>query len=99
VRFHPSHRIDAAYPAFASLDTAEQERTARLLALLQVADGLDRAHDQAVAGVEVSQEDGHIQLTLSGGGLHVTAAELERRTRLFGRTFGTEVVVVDREAA
>ena len=99
VRFHPSHRIDTAYPAFASLDAADQERATGLLALLQVADGLDRAHDQAVTSVEVSREEDRVQLTLSGGGLHVTAAELERRTRLFGRTFGAEVVVVDRESA
>jgi len=95
VRFHRSRGIDRSYPPFASLALADQDRTTRLLALLQVADGLDRAHDQAVTSVTAQVDDGRVGLTLAGGGLHTTAAELDRKTLLFCRTFDTEVHVRD----
>jgi exopolyphosphatase / guanosine-5'-triphosphate,3'-diphosphate pyrophosphatase len=59
VRYHPSHGIGRDFPPFASLDEAARDRTRRLLALLQVADGLDRAHDQAVQRVDARVLDGH----------------------------------------
>jgi exopolyphosphatase / guanosine-5'-triphosphate,3'-diphosphate pyrophosphatase len=99
VRFHRSRGIDAAHRPFASLTAADQERTRQLLALLQVADGLDRAHDQAVTDLDVVHLDDHVRLVLHGGGLHVTKAELERKTRLFAQVFDRTVRVHDEVAA
>ena len=95
VRFHRSRGIDRHYPPFATLREADQDRVRRLLALLHVADGLDRARDQAVTGVQVHHHGRRVDLRLSGGGLHATDTELERRTRLFCRTFDVEVSVTD----
>jgi 8-oxo-dGTP pyrophosphatase MutT (NUDIX family) len=53
VRFHPSRGIDPREPAFASLTDVQADRARRLLGLLQLADALDRAHDQAVERVDV----------------------------------------------
>jgi exopolyphosphatase / guanosine-5'-triphosphate,3'-diphosphate pyrophosphatase len=96
VRFHPSRGIDEREPAFASLTDAQAERARRLLGLLQLADALDRAHDQAVERVDAHGRDGQLQLELHGGGLHVTPAELSRRTRWFSQVFDVEVAVSDR---
>jgi exopolyphosphatase / guanosine-5'-triphosphate,3'-diphosphate pyrophosphatase len=95
VRYHPSRGIDPAFPPYASLDPDARRRTRQLLALLQVADGLDRARDQAVHDVSVRPRDGVVELELSGGGLHITAHELARRTALFSATFDVEVQIVD----
>jgi exopolyphosphatase / guanosine-5'-triphosphate,3'-diphosphate pyrophosphatase len=95
VRFHRSRGIDKHYPPFATLPSPERERFRRLLALLQVADGLDRARDQAVTWVKVVHDDGHVELMLAGGGLHATDAELERKTRMFCRTFDVELSITD----
>jgi exopolyphosphatase / guanosine-5'-triphosphate,3'-diphosphate pyrophosphatase len=95
VRFHRSRGIDKHYPPFATLVSAARDRVRRLLALLQVADGLDRARDQAVEWVKVRQGRGKVELTLAGGGLHATDAELERRTRMFCRTFDVQLSITD----
>jgi exopolyphosphatase / guanosine-5'-triphosphate,3'-diphosphate pyrophosphatase len=95
VRFHRSRGIAAAHPPYAGLSAQQRRRTERLLALLQVADGLDRAHDQAVSGVEVHRRGDRVELLLTGGGLHVTDDELERKTRLFARMFDVDVQVRD----
>lgn len=96
VRFHPSRGITQRFPPYASLSAGDQERARQLLAMLQIADGLDRAHDQAVTGVTVTHTDGSVDLHLDGDGLHVTDDELARKTRLFERTFDVTVRVHDR---
>ena len=95
VRFHPSRGIDQRFPPYASLSEEDQERARHLLAILQIADGLDRAHDQAVTDVMVKLDDATVELHLGGDGLHVTADELARKTRLFERTFDVTVHVHD----
>ncbi len=95
VRFHRSRGISIDHPPYAGLSATDRRRTERLLALLQVADGLDRAHDQAVTGVEVRHDEEVVELALTGGGLHVTEAELARKLRLFSRAFDVEVRVHD----
>jgi exopolyphosphatase/guanosine-5'-triphosphate,3'-diphosphate pyrophosphatase len=49
--------------------TAEEKRTVQLLApVLRLADGLDRRHDQRVAGVQCRVEDDRVTLRLTGDG-------------------------------
>ncbi len=52
-RFHTTRGMSAKFPAFAAMDDADRHTTRQLVALVQVADGLDRARDQAVTDVEV----------------------------------------------
>lgn len=99
VRFHRSRGVDTSYPAYASLAPADRDRCTRLLALLQLADTLDRAHDQAVDSVDVTVEGDRMTLRLTGGGLHVTDVELARRTALAVQVFDREIVVDDRGGA
>lgn len=96
VRFQPSRGISTDHDAFAGLSTTDRARTERLLALLQVAAGLDRGRDQAVTGLGVQVEDDRVELALSGGDLAITEDELDRTTRLFSRVFDVDVHVRDR---
>ncbi len=95
VRFHRSRGIATAHPPYAALASEDRHRTERILALLQLADGLDRAHDQAVREVDVHHDGDRVELVLTGEGLHVTPGELARKTRLFSRVFEVEVGVRD----
>jgi exopolyphosphatase/guanosine-5'-triphosphate,3'-diphosphate pyrophosphatase len=99
VRFHPSRGIASDHAAFASLSTADKARTERLLALLHVADALDRSRDQAVTGLQVDLGEDVVELLPSGGPVAITEAELERRTRLFSRVFDVDVTLREPEAA
>ena len=93
VRFHRSRGIDPTYPPFASLPPTHQRSTEQLLALLQLADGLDRAHDQSITTVAGILTDHRLELRLGGGGLALTASELERRTALLRRALDLEVTI------
>jgi exopolyphosphatase / guanosine-5'-triphosphate,3'-diphosphate pyrophosphatase len=93
VRFHRSKGIDHRFAAYATLTGADRRRADLLLPLLQAADGFDRAHDQAVTGVDVVLGDGKVEFRLAGGELHTTRSELDRKMSLFERTFDVEVQV------
>jgi exopolyphosphatase/guanosine-5'-triphosphate,3'-diphosphate pyrophosphatase len=93
VRYHASRGISSDHAAFASLATPDKARTEVLLALLQVADALDRGRDQAITGLSVELGDDTIVLTPHGGRLAITEAELERKTRLCSRVFDVDVQV------
>lgn len=93
VRFHKSRGLSTSFPAFGSLRKRDRRRAEAMVALLQLADGLDRARDQAVTGLTVERRDGVVEVVLHGAGLHVARAEVDRKTDLFERTFGVEVCV------
>lgn len=95
VRFHTSRGLSTSFPAYASLRKRDRHRVEAMVALLQLADGLDRARDQAVEGLTVHHHDGRVEVALAGAGLHVARAEVDRKTDLFERTFGVDVVVRD----
>jgi exopolyphosphatase/guanosine-5'-triphosphate,3'-diphosphate pyrophosphatase len=95
VRFHPSRGLSDAYPPVAALSPGEREHTERLVALLQLADGLDRARDQAVTGLHVEVDDDAVTVHLHGDGLHVARTEFERKAAMFQRVFGRRVRLAD----
>lgn len=96
VRFHKAPSIDDAYPPWQALSDRDRARTRRILALLQVADGLDRARDQAVRDVTGRRRQDRFELVLHGRGLHVARAEVERKTTMFAEVFGLPIELVDR---
>ena len=95
VRYHPSSGLGGGHDAVAVLDEAGlRGDTQVLLALLQAADGLDRARDQAVTGVRLGTiDDDAVELHLEGRGLQVARAELARTTELFRQVLDRELVV------
>jgi hypothetical protein len=71
VRFHRPGGSPADHPPSPACRTPPtRARTERLLALLQVADGLDRGHDQAVTGVDGAPSTRTRGAHCAGGGLH-----------------------------
>ncbi len=92
-RFHNSRGLSTDFPPFASLRKKDRRRAEGMVALLQMADGLDRARDQSVRGLDVELDGAAVRIVLRGAGLHVARAEVDRKTPLFERTFDADVQV------
>ena len=99
VRFHPSRGISRRFPPYASLDTEARERTADLLALLQVADALDAAHDQRAVLEGVRRSRGSLELELAAPPSTVTERAVRDRSMLLTERFGLPVRLRARSAA
>jgi exopolyphosphatase/guanosine-5'-triphosphate,3'-diphosphate pyrophosphatase len=97
-RFHQSRRIKTKFPAYASLGADRRHAVDRLLPLLQLADGLDRARDQAVRDVTARCTGDAVELELHGSDLHTSHDEVLRKTGLFERTYGLPIRLVDLDA-
>lgn len=94
VRYHPSSGLKSGHDAVKALDDDQRAATEVLLALLQAADGLDRARDQGVAGLRlVRLDDDVVEVALDGRELDVAGTELARKTELFRRVLGRDLVV------
>ena len=93
VRFHKSRGLSSSFAPYGSLRKRDRRRADAMVALLQLADGLDRARDQSVTGLTVERRDGTVDVVLDGAGLHVARAEVDRKTDLFERTFDVDVRV------
>ena len=94
VRFHSSRGVKEKHDVVRALPSDRRASTHVLLALLQAADGLDRTRDQAVTGMRLGTvDDDHVELLLEGEGLQIASAELARKTEVFARVLGRELVV------
>lgn len=92
-RFHKTRGMSSSFAPFAAMDDRDRATTRQLVALLQVADGLDRARDQAVTRLDVTRNRDIVGLRLDGAQLHVAVEEVQRRTTFFEEVFGVTVVV------
>ncbi|MEX1178055.1 MAG: Ppx/GppA phosphatase family protein [Nitriliruptor sp.] len=91
VRSYRSRGIDRSYPPFAALPREDQERTRRLLPLLQIAERLDRARDGAVRDLRVTVEGDTVTLEGVGQGGPPAPLDLERMSQLFTTTYEREL--------
>lgn len=91
VRFHNSRGVSRDYPPYAALTTENREVVERLVALLQLADGLDRTRDQSVESVAVHLDDDAVVVTPTGAGLQVARTEFDRKAAMFERVYGRTV--------
>jgi len=88
-RFHRRGTPKASFPAFAALDEAGQDRAARLVALLRVADGLDRGRGGSIEGLDAVITSDEVILTLDANvDLDLELWGLRRNRDLFERLFG-----------
>jgi exopolyphosphatase / guanosine-5'-triphosphate,3'-diphosphate pyrophosphatase len=104
-RFHRRGGPKSTYPPWAALSPERQERTQRMVALLQVADGLDRGHGGPVRGVDVVVEPGRaargegaprpvVRLKLhADGDIDLERYSVRRKGELFERVFGCRLEV------
>ena len=99
VRFHPSRGISRRFPPFRSLPDDVRERTADLLALLQVADALDTTHDQHLTLLGARRSRGTFELQLSDAPSVSTERAVRDRSTLFSERFGLPIALRGRAAA
>ena len=96
-RFHRRGEPKTAFVPFAELDSSDRERVTKLVALLRLADGLDRSHLGTVRRVHVGvgtggevtigiEADGDADLQLWGA---------RRKRDLFERVFGRPIVAAE----
>jgi exopolyphosphatase / guanosine-5'-triphosphate,3'-diphosphate pyrophosphatase len=87
-RFHRRGNPKLSFEPFASLPPARRERVIKLIALLRIADGLDRNHGGSVEGIGAKVEDGRVRLVIhSSGDIDLELWGLRRKRELFERVF------------
>ena len=97
-RFHRRGNPKLSFEPFASLAPARRERVTKLIALLRIADGLDRSHGGSVEGIGVKLENRRVRLLVQAtGDIDLELWGLRRKQELFERVFELplEVEVVD----
>jgi len=92
-RYHRKARPKPKHEAFRALDGPAQSLVRRLAAILRVADGLDRAHENAVAALEAAAvAPARWIIRLYGtGDLAYAAWGAERKATLFEEVYGVEL--------
>lgn len=92
-RYHRRSAPAQRHKRFAKLPVKQQQRIARLAAILRIADGLDRAHENAVVQLRAKPESrGAWRVELYGGGdLAYAAASARRKAELFEAAFGVQI--------
>lgn len=98
VRFHRGSDPKTSFDPFDHLPTARQNEALRLLAILRLADGLDRGHSSLVEDVAVEIEASKVRLILSG----TSDLDLERwgarhKRPLFEKIFNRSLEIASSE--
>jgi exopolyphosphatase/guanosine-5'-triphosphate,3'-diphosphate pyrophosphatase len=89
-RYHRKAAPSGAHAAFAALSTGQREVVRGVAPLLRLADGLDRAHEEAVASLSaVKRSAGQWELRIEGdGNLDFAVWGAKRKAGLFDETYG-----------
>jgi len=92
-RYHRKALPKPSHEHYAALQQSDQMLVCRLAALLRIADGLDRAHQEAVTEVHAAQEAPDVwRLTFSGpGDMDLALWGADRKTDLFEAAYGVEL--------
>ncbi len=91
-RYHRRAVPKTSHANFAQLERDDQRLVRHLSAILRVADGLDRAHTQCVAGVQCESDGQGIRLVVtSESEPQVEIWDANRKSRLFEKAFGTRL--------
>jgi len=94
-RFHRRGEPKLSYPPFAGLEAERRARVATQVALLRLADGLDRSHTGTVDGVDVEVTDDRVVLHVHAqGDIDLELWGLRRKRDHFERAFGRRVRAV-----
>jgi exopolyphosphatase/guanosine-5'-triphosphate,3'-diphosphate pyrophosphatase len=95
-RFHKRGTPKASFEPFARLKEARQRRVMQLVALLQVADALDRSHGGPVRDVHVYATADAVEVVVEADDdIDLELWGLRRKRDLFERVFGVRLEVVD----
>jgi exopolyphosphatase/guanosine-5'-triphosphate,3'-diphosphate pyrophosphatase len=96
-RFHRRGEPKSSFAPFGELDTGDRELVTRLVALLRLADGLDRSHLGTVHRVHVGRgPGGEVTLGIEAeGDADLQLWGVRRKRDLFERVFGMQVVAAE----
>jgi exopolyphosphatase / guanosine-5'-triphosphate,3'-diphosphate pyrophosphatase len=95
-RFHKRGTPKGSFEAYARLKEARQKRVNQLVALLQVADGLDRSHGGPVRDVHVYASRDSVEVVVEADDdIDLELWGLRRKRDLFERVFDCRLEVVD----
>lgn len=93
-RYHRGSQPKNKHENYAHLEDADQRRVCQMAAVLRVAGGLDRSHNQIIRGVQVAGTPGQIVLTVSAAEYpEVDLWACRRRARMFEKVFDAELTV------
>lgn len=91
-RYHRKAKPSAKHQAFARLPAEDQQLVCKLAAILRLADGLDRAHENAVSAVEASADPQGWAVAIAGpGNLAYAAASARRKADLFEDVYDVKI--------
>jgi exopolyphosphatase/guanosine-5'-triphosphate,3'-diphosphate pyrophosphatase len=94
-RFHRRGEPKPSFLAFASLDADHRNRVGTLVALLRLADGLDRSHTGVVDGVDVETVEDRMTFHVhAAGDIELELWGLRRKRDQFERAFGRQLEVI-----
>jgi exopolyphosphatase/guanosine-5'-triphosphate,3'-diphosphate pyrophosphatase len=89
-RFHRRGTPKLSFDPFGKLPPARRSRVMKMIALLRIADGLDRSHAQAVESIGVKSDKGRVRLVIQASGdIDLELWGLRRKRELFERVFET----------
>jgi exopolyphosphatase/guanosine-5'-triphosphate,3'-diphosphate pyrophosphatase len=95
-RFHKRGTPKPSFEPYARLNPPDQARVNQLIALLQVADGLDRSHGGPVKGVEVFANRDVVEVVVEADDdIDLELWGLRRKRELFEKVFGCRLDLVD----
>jgi exopolyphosphatase/guanosine-5'-triphosphate,3'-diphosphate pyrophosphatase len=95
-RFHKRGNPKTSFEPYGRLRNSDQKRVAQLVALLQIADGLDRSHGGPVRDVEVYARPGVVEVVVDADDdIDLELWGLRRKRDLFERVFDCRLDVVE----
>jgi exopolyphosphatase/guanosine-5'-triphosphate,3'-diphosphate pyrophosphatase len=95
-RFHKRGSPKTSFEPYARMRSADQKRVASLVALLQIADGLDRSHGGPVKDISVAVKGDVVQVTVEADDdIDLEIWGLRRKRDLFEKNFDCRLEVVD----
>ena len=94
-RYHRKARPSERHKAYSVLATDDKKTVTRLAAILRIADGLDRAHENAVTGIEAEEVSPvFCRIGIFGGGdLSYAVWAGQRKAGLFEEVFKVRVCI------
>ncbi len=99
-RFHKRGNPKASFEPWARLKAADQKRVSQLIAILQVADGLDRSHGGPVRDVQVYANRKTVEVVVEADDdIELELWGLRRKRDLFEKVFDCHLDVVDAQMA
>jgi exopolyphosphatase/guanosine-5'-triphosphate,3'-diphosphate pyrophosphatase len=93
-RYHRGAEPKNKHDNYGGLEDVDQQRVCQMAAVLRVAGGLDRSHNQIIRSVQVTGAPGQVELTVQASEYpEVDLWACRRRAGMFEKVFDAELTV------